>query len=363
MSDMKEMIIDSTTKIMESYSTKEVVNDAENGKWASQLWNSLNQLGMLTVAVPEELGGNGGDFDDALSILSIAGKYSAPIPLAETYMVNWILAEFGIKVKNEIMTLSCDHQQELFQFHRESDCWIVNGKATNVPWGRNSESILVMGETKDEVILSLIKLEKAKIIQGKNMAGEPRDQVIFNHVPVSDCIIIPIERLEIENKIKYIGALTRIVMMAGGLEKVLELVINHSKERSQFGRPLYKFQAIQQHISNLAGETAAAQTAANYAVSQFGKSSYIKEIALAKIRVNEAVGKANRVAHQVLAAIGFTHEHILHHSTRRLWSWRDEFGTETDWENVITKELLKLEKNGLWSMITGIESLKREEMK
>ncbi len=105
-------------------------------------------------------------------------------------------------------------------------------------------------------------------------------------------------------------------------------------ERSQFGRPIHRFQAIQHQLALLAGETAAAKIAANCAVDPYGKEPFSKEIAFAKIRVNEAVGKANPIAHQVLAAIGFTYEHTLHHSTRRLWSWRDEFGTETDWDQL-----------------------------
>ena len=90
----------------------------------------------------------------------------------------------------------------------------------------------------------------------------------------------------------------------------------------------------------------------------YGEEGCTKEIAMAKIRVNEAAGKVSQMAHQVLAAIGFTYEHTLHHSTRRLWSWRDEYGTETDWENVIMEELLKLQENGLWSMITDVKNEK-----
>src|SRR4051794_34455010 len=93
MSEMQEMIIETTSKIMERYSTKEIINEAENGQWASKLWNSLVEYGMMTVAIPEKLGGNGGDYSDALNILRLAGKHSAPIPIAETYLANWILTD------------------------------------------------------------------------------------------------------------------------------------------------------------------------------------------------------------------------------------------------------------------------------
>lgn len=356
MSEMKEMIIESTTKIMEKFSTKEVVNDAEKGIWASELWDSLAEYGMLNVGVAEELGGSGGDFEDALSILRLAGKYSAPIPLAETYMANWILSEYGVEVSDKILTIAYEKEMQPFHFHKEADGWIVTGKANQVPWARFAESIIVFGETVEGTILALLDLEKAEIIHGKNMAGEARDQVIFDHVYLKACKIISIDHREVGRKILYSGALTKTVMMAGALEKILEMTINHSTERTQFGKSLHRFQAIQHHIAALAGETAAAGIAANYAVAAFGKNPFSKEIALAKIRVNEAAGKGNPIAHQVLAAIGFTYEHTLHHSTRRLWSWRDEFGTETDWEEVITEELLKLDKDGLWSMVTGVKN-------
>jgi acyl-CoA dehydrogenase len=356
MSEMKEMIIETTEKIMEKYSSKEVVNDAEKGQWAGELWNTLAENGMLTVGVSEELGGTGGDYDDALGILRLAGKYSAPIPLAETYMANWLLAEKGEQATDEILTIAYEKNMQPFQFEKDANGWTVSGKAKNVPFARFADSMVVLGESEESAILSVLKLDKAEIIQGKNMAGEARDQVVFDHVHISECKNIPVDRAEFEKKVLYSGALTKSVLMAGALENILDISVSHTNERSQFGRPLHRFQAVQHHLAFIAGETASAGLAASYAVDSFGKNPLAKEIALAKIRVNEAAGKANPVAHQVLAAIGFTYEHTLHHSTRRLWAWRDEFGTESDWEKVITEDLLKLEKNGLWAMITGVEN-------
>ena len=67
------------------------------------------------------------------------------------------------------------------------------------------------------------------------------------------------------------------------------------------------------------------------------------EIAAAKARIGEAVALVAGVAHQVHAAMGFTHEHTLHRSTRRLWSWRDEFGTESEWQAWVGAVAAKLE--------------------
>jgi alkylation response protein AidB-like acyl-CoA dehydrogenase len=59
------------------------------------------------------------------------------------------------------------------------------------------------------------------------------------------------------------------------------------------------------------------------------------------------------IAHQVHGAIGFTHEHRLHHLTRRLWSWRDEFGVESEWSGELGRLAASRGGGGLWPLLTG----------
>ncbi|MRG84857.1 acyl-CoA dehydrogenase family protein [Salinibacillus xinjiangensis] len=356
MSEMQEMIMESTEKILKEYSKKEIVNEAENGIWAKELWDNLEAYGMLKVAVPEELMGNGGDQYDAFSILYLIGKYSAPIPLAENYIVNKLLMDLGESVQDEFITISATEHKNLFQIREKDDGWIVSGKAKYVPWARFAQKILVLGETEEDTKLALLPLDNAKIKEGKNLAGEARDEVFFDNVYVEEIKTKSVDIEEQVEKILYTGGLTRSVMMVGALENLLALTKEHISERSQFGRPLYRFQAVQQHMAQLAGEFAATNVAVKNAISSYEKNPVSKEIAFAKLRVNEAIEKVNPIAHQILAAIGFTFEHTLHHSTRRLWSWREEFGKESDWEQIIAKDLMNLNQNELWSLITNVEN-------
>ncbi|MEC1524973.1 acyl-CoA/acyl-ACP dehydrogenase [Neobacillus niacini] len=362
MSEIQEMIIETTEKIMQKYSTKEVINSAEEGQWAGNLWNQLVNNGMITVAIPEELGGNGGDHSDALCILRLAGKYAAPIPIAETYMANWILSRLGISVSEEIVTISYPDDSQSFVLNKTDDGWSISGRAKNVPWARYANKMLVFGKTTEGDVLTTVNLDYAQIKNNMNLAGEARDEVSVDNVYVEDSTVIHIDKDEQLNYLFFAGGLTRSVMMAGALESILDIVINHTSERAQFGKPLHRFQAIQQQLALLTGETAAASMAANCAIKSFETNPFSKEIALAKIRVNEAAGTSCKIAHQVLAAIGFTYEHTLHHNTRRLWSWRDENGTERDWQQIVTAELMKLDKNELWSLMTNVKNtLKKVE--
>jgi acyl-CoA dehydrogenase len=59
------------------------------------------------------------------------------------------------------------------------------------------------------------------------------------------------------------------------------------------------------------------------------------------------------VAHQVFAAIGITEDHMLHHFTRRLWSWRDEAGSEARWAAEIGRAALARGGENLWADLTA----------
>ena len=87
--------------------------------------------------------------------------------------------------------------------------------------------------------------------------------MIFDKVFIDDCKVIAVNAHKINNEILYGGALTKIMMMTGAMENILDLTVNYTTERSQFGRPINRFQAVQHQLALLAGETAAATVAAN----------------------------------------------------------------------------------------------------
>src|SRR3546814_15272296 len=105
--------------------------------------------------------------------------------------------------------------------------------------------------------------------------------------------------------------------------------------RSQFGRPIGKFQAVQQSLAVLACEAAAADVASSMAAharDQGGDGVF--ETAVAKIRAGEAAGSGAALANQAHGAIGFTDEHMLHDFTPRLWSWRVAVGHKLPWADL-----------------------------
>jgi acyl-CoA dehydrogenase len=184
----------------------------------------------------------------------------------------------------------------------------------------------------------------------KNLAGEPRALLQFAATPVAASAPLDGARMRMENE----GALYRSVQIAGALERILAYSLQYANERVQFGRPIGKFQAVQHLLAVLAGHAAAASAAADAAVEASGVAPNEFAVAVAKARTGEAAGKGAEIAHQVHAAMGFTREHNLHYSTRRLWSWRDEFGNEAYWQSRLGRFVAAKGGDALWPMLTAL---------
>ena len=124
-------------------------------------------------------------------------------------------------------------------------------------------------------------------------------------------------------------------------------------DRAQFGRPISKFQAVQHQLAVLAGESAASTMAAHSIVAAF-EEAVETDLAIGKARIGEAVSICTDIAHQVHGAMGYTMEHSLNHRTRRLWSWRDDYGSERYWQLQVGRKFLETDADDLWSTITSL---------
>jgi acyl-CoA dehydrogenase len=334
------------------------VGQPEQADLPEDLWEEMEQANLTTVSIPAEYGGAGGTLGTAADILRIAARYVAPIPLAETALLaSWALSASQAPVPKGPLTAAPVRTGEFVEVYPERDRWRLRGHVHRVPAARAARRIVIVGQTGQERIVASVDPGMCEIQPGENFAGEPRDDVVLDDVRLFEGDVVPAGRGVSEEALKTRGALARAVMMAGALKSVLELSVRHARERHQFGRPIGKFQAIQQQLATLAGEVAAAGAVAEAAVAALESAGQPAdatfEIAAAKIRVGEAVGTATKIAHQIHGAIGFTERHPLHHSTRRLWAWREEFGAESEWAARLGDIVLTGGHDELWSTITG----------
>ena len=143
------------------------------------------------------------------------------------------------------------------------------------------------------------------------------------------------------------GALCAAGQMAGAMAAVVERTASYAKERSQFGRPISGFQAIQQQLSVLAEEAGLAEAAAQLAFAHPLDAVTDEIVAVAKVTAGEAAVSVAAIAHAVHGAIGISHEHDLHLFTSRLHAWRLAYGSAAYWAGRLGQAFLAREQSPL----------------
>ena len=337
------LVLDAADRLFADHATTAVVNAAETGTWPAALWQATEDAGFPDALA--ELGG----LADAVAILRAAGRHAVPLPLPETMLARFALAAGGLKAPSGPLTLAPVERDDVLSLRRADDGWHLSGVARRVPWAGEAKGIAVVAGG----LVALVPPSRVERQRGVNLAGETRDAMSFDLTLAADAVAsLP---PTIDGDLLYrLGALCRAAQMAGALETALVLAVQYANDRVQFGRPIGKFQAIQQQLALLAEQVAAATvavTAASEAIAA-GEDAFFAA-AIAKIRAGEAAGRSGDIAHQVHGAIGFTHEHRLHHLTRRLWSWRDEFGVESEWSIELGRRIASQGAEALWPLLTA----------
>jgi acyl-CoA dehydrogenase len=351
MSELGALLSDTVTRLFTDLVTKELIEAAEKGTWPARLWQAVEEAGLTHTLVPEAAGGAGGSWRDAWIVVSATGRHAAPVPLAETIVAAWLLAGAGLAVPDGPITLAPVRDGEQIALARRGDGWRASGTVTRVPWGGAAAHLVTVAPAERGLTVALLSTAAAGITPDRNIALEPRDTLAFADAPV--VAAGPAPRHLDARVIERYGALVRSAQIAGALQSALEQSVRYAGERRQFGRAIGAFQAIQHQLAVLAGHAAAAGIAAEHAFDAADHGDPAFAIAVAKVRAGEAAGLAAGIAHQVHGAIGFTYEHSLHFATRRLWSWRAEFGPEHRWAAELGRAAVARGPGQLWPSLTG----------
>ena len=334
MSDETARLIEQTADDLFAAESEAARATLAEGAWPERLWQTFAETGLAQAALPEEAGGAG--LAAGLAVMRAAGRHAAPIPVAETMVGALLCHAAGIKTPDGPLTVYAPATEP-----GDSD----SSAPRRVPWARFA-SVAVIASPGGRLALQM----PVGVLEDSNLAGEARDDVT-QAVPLL-AVDAPSQPVDAP----ALMALARAAQLRGAMEQVLAMSLRYASEREQFGRPLARFQAIQHHLAEIAGEAAAAGAVVD-AAAQAGTPF---AFAAAKARASQAAGTVARLAHQVHGAIGYTVEHDLHHWTTRLWAWRDECGNEAHWWQVLGAEAARGGRAALWpTMVTAGASVKR----
>ncbi|GAA2538600.1 hypothetical protein GCM10010210_05760 [Pseudonocardia hydrocarbonoxydans] len=211
------------------------------------LWAALEETGLARLTLPEGAGGSGAAYADAAEVLQAAGEHAARVPLVETdLLAGWLLHAHGLAVPGGPLTaVAADLGSD--------------GTLARVPWARGAAGIVVL--TPAEVLL--LPADGLEVDGGTNLAEEPRDTVRVTADPSARADAVPGTGAEFRLR----AALGRAQLLAGAARGALERTVRYAGERVQFGRPIGRFQAVQQQLALAASEVAASSAAATAAAA------------------------------------------------------------------------------------------------
>lgn len=354
MSEDQDLLLDAVERLFGREVNREVLETAEGGNFPAALWRALEETGVTLPAVPDSAGGAGGSLRDELVVARSAGRHAAPVPLVETMLAGWLLSGAGFKVPAGPLTIGPARPGESLRLTPDGAGFRLDGSLTRIPWGRDAAALALLVQMPDGFKVAFVPRGNFDVEAGRNLAGEPRDRVSFKGLALAAASVRPAASGVDGRALLLRGAIYRAAQMAGALERCLDFAVRYAGERSQFGRPIGRFQAVQQQLAILAGQAAAAGRAVDVAFETLasGGDPFFAG-AVAKARVGEAAGQGAAIAHQVHGAMGFTREHALHYGTRRLWSWRDEFGAESHWQEALGRRIAAGGADRFWPLLAG----------
>jgi acyl-CoA dehydrogenase len=334
------------------------------------LWERLDTLGLARLTTPPDRGGSGAGWREAAVLLGAAAAHAVALPLAEhDLLAGWLLTRAGLPADAQLRTVALLSDVSTPGLGRTVS-------ALAVPWARYARRIVVAWPASDppsahrtqpgfidpmaalqdvgDWYVAEVAATEVALTPGRNLAGEPRDTIVFDAEATSGPSVQVAGAVVAELLVR--GALARAVAVSAALDRIVTLTHEHASTRRQFGRPVAAFQAVAHLIADLAAEAALAAASVGAAVRAaddpgVGFDQLAFAVAVARSCSGHAASVVVRNGHQVHGAIGTTLEHQLHRFALPALAWRSEFGSTRFWDERVAAAARRAGPDGLWSLL------------
>jgi alkylation response protein AidB-like acyl-CoA dehydrogenase len=306
-----------------------------------ELYAQIAKLGWTGLIVPEKFGGAGLGMLDMAMTLEEGGYAAMPGPFlfssalaagvlklggSDQLNSKWLTAIAEGKAIGTVAVVesagSIDTRDIKAIATKESDGWRLNGAKMFVPYGNVADFIvtaakddagemrLFVVETKSPgvTIRSLKNLDLTRRVSSVELKRAPAEQLSGG--------------ADLFAKLIDIAAVAVAADSLGGTERALEMAVDYSKVREQFGKPIGSFQALKHAAAEIVADVEPARAMLWYAAyaQDTGAADASRTAAMAKARLCDIYSRGADRAVLMHGGIGFTWEHDMH-----LWFKRARF--------------------------------------
>ena len=282
LSEEQEMLRNAARDFLTDKCPKKLVREMEQDEkgYSPQLWQQMADLGWMGLAFPEKYGGSDMSFLDLAVLLEETGRACLPGPFFSTVLLGGLpILDAGTEAQKAeylpqiasgkaIVTLALteaaagyDAASIQLTATPDNNEYILNGTKLFVPDAYVADYLLCAARTSDKgkpedgitVFIIDTGCPGISITPLKTIARDKLGEVVLNNVRVPGANILGSlnEGWSIIQKALERAAVAKCCEMVGGMQAVLEMTVEHAKQRVQFGAAIGTFQAIQHHCANI----------------------------------------------------------------------------------------------------------------
>ncbi len=281
MTEERELLRGTVAALVEKHAPPEAVREAMSSErgYDEALWQLLcEQVGAAALVVPEELGGAGGELADAAVALEELGKALVPTPLLGTTLA-------------ELALLSADEP--------DGDALEKLAQGSSIGAVVFDPGYVVNGNIADVVIAA----DGDKLTRWKSFTAQPVVSMDLTR-PLARVDATETSAIGADPGLADIAAILLAAEQIGAAAKCLDLTVQYTKDRVQFGRPIGSFQALKHRMADLYVAVQSARAVVNDAVADPSPTS----AALARLAASETFSKVAAEAVQLHGGIAITWE-------------------------------------------------------
>jgi len=313
---------------------------------AADLYTHIARLGWHGLIIPEKFGGAGLGMLDMALLLEEQGYAAMPGPfLFSSVLAASALGEFGTDEMQQkwlpalaegkaIGTLAIAEEDDGIESVsirtravKSGDEIVISGRKMFVPYANVADFIIVAARNGDAI-------DNVRFYPVETKAAGVSIKMLKSLDLTRRVCAVDLKDVRVKASAELKGgasAFHRIVDIAsvavaadslGGAERALEMAVEYSKVREQFGKPIGSFQALKHAAAEIVSELEPARSLlwyAAYALDADPKAAP-RAAAMAKARLSEVYSRTTDKAVLMHGGIGFTWEHDIH-----LWFKRSRF--------------------------------------
>ena len=325
---------------------------------STDAWNTLAELGMTALPVPEEQGGFNGSAVDMLVVMKEIGRGLVVEPYLATALGAQFLKLAG-KQENLLERVGAGEAKlaaalgekqarfDLFDIQTSAtangDGYVINGAKVVVVHGGQADYLIVSarssGQQRDTngISLFLVPADTAGVNRRdyRTIDGQRAADIRFENVrlPASALLGGAGAGWEILDAASDYGVTLLCAEAIGAMEALNAATLEYLKTRQQFGVPIGKFQALQHRMAEMFMQYQQASSMATLAAVKVGSSDPVERrrtVSAAKARVGQAAKFVGQQAVQLHGGMGVTDELPAAHHFKRLTMIEQTLG-DTDY--------------------------------